>query len=71
MEENTRPATDQEREVLGYLNELRLSGITNMFGAAPFIEADFGLTLQESRRLLKLWMENFNEEGNYENLLKS
>lgn len=63
-----REATQQEQEVFEYLNELRISGITNMFGATPFIEADFGVTRKEAMRLLSLWMENFNEEGNYETI---
>ena len=66
--ENTREATQQEQEVFEYLNELRISGITNMFGATPFIEADFGVTRKEATRLLSLWMENFNEEANYETI---
>jgi hypothetical protein len=56
-----RQTTDQEREAMEYLNELRISGATNMFGAAPFVEADFGVTRKEAIRLLTLWMENFNE----------
>lgn len=63
-----REATQQEQEVFEYLNELRISGITNMFGATPFIEADFGVTRKEAMRLLSLWMQNFNEEGNYETI---
>lgn len=67
--ENTRPATDLEKDALGYLNELRLSGATNMWGAAPFVEAEFNIARKESIRLLTLWMENFNEEGNYETVI--
>jgi len=67
--ENTRPATELEKDALEYLNELRLSGATNMFGAAPYVEAEFNIERKESIRLLTLWMENFNEEGNYENVI--
>ena len=66
MEITTRKTTDTEREVLEYLHELRLSGATNMFGAAPFVEAAFGLSSKESRGLVSLWMANFNESGDYE-----
>jgi hypothetical protein len=66
-----RETTGIEREVLEYLNELRSSGTTNMFGAAPYIQAEFPeIDRKESVRLFTLWMENFNEEGNYE-LVKS
>jgi len=66
--EKERLATPLEKDALGYLNELRLSAITNMFGAAPFVEAEFNVDRKESVRLLKLWMKNFNESGNYESV---
>jgi hypothetical protein len=61
-----RKTTKQEQEVLEYLNMLRDSGVTNMFGATPYIEAEYGLDKKESRRLLSLWMKNFNDEGKYD-----
>ena len=66
--ENTRPTTELEKDSLKYLNELRISGATNMWGASPYVEAEFSIERKESNRLLTLWMENFNEEGNYENV---
>lgn len=64
--EKTRPATEIEKNVCEFLNDLRESGVTNMYGASPYIEEEFGLNKRESRRILSLWMENFNPEGNYE-----
>jgi hypothetical protein len=61
-----RKTTQEEKEVMEFLNILRDSGVTNMFGAAPYIEDEFGIDKREARRLLTLWMNNFNEEGNYE-----
>jgi hypothetical protein len=61
-----RKTTDEEKEVMEFLNLVRDSGVTNMFGAAPYIEDEFGIDKREARRLLTLWMHNFNEEGNYE-----
>jgi hypothetical protein len=61
-----RKTTEQEQEVLEYLNILRDSGVTNMFGATPYIEAEFGLDKKKSRHLLSLWMYNFNDEGKYD-----
>ena len=63
-----RKATEQEQEVLEYLNDLRDSGDTNMFGASPYVESRFGIDRNESRKLVSLWMNNFNEDGNYENI---
>jgi hypothetical protein len=42
-----------------YLNDLRDSGVTNMFGAAVYLQRDFGLSRQESRDILLKWMESF------------
>jgi hypothetical protein len=64
--ETTRATTPQEKEVMEFLNTLRDSGVTNMFGAAPYIVDEFGYDKGEARRMLTLWMNNFNEDGNYE-----
>ena len=61
-----RKTTDQEREVLEFLNMLRDSGATNMFGATPYIKDEFDLNSKESKSLLMLWMKNFNDEGKYD-----
>jgi hypothetical protein len=60
-----RKTTDKEQEVLEFLNILRDSGATNMFGAVPYIKDEFELDSKEAKRLLSLWMANFNDEGEY------
>lgn len=60
-----RKTTELEQEAMSFLNVLRESGVTNMFGAAPYVEDEFGIDKREARRILSLWMQNFNEEGNY------
>lgn len=64
--QKTRATTPQEKEVLEFLNGLRNSGSTNMFGAAPYISEEFGYDKTKSRELLSLWMNNYKEDGNYE-----
>ena len=44
-----------------YLDALRESAITNMFGAAPYLANAFDLSKQEAREILKEWMETFSE----------
>jgi len=44
-----------------YLDDLRESGVTNMFGAGAYLEADFGLDRNEARKVLSKWMETFDE----------
>ncbi len=43
-----------------YLDELRESGVTNMFGAAPYLVEDFGITMWEARKILVEWMETYD-----------
>lgn len=45
-----------------YLEELRKSGVTNMFGAAPYLEKAFDLSHREATQILADWMKNYNKE---------
>lgn len=49
-----------EDEHLEYLDVLRASGATNMFGAAPYLQEAFGLDRTEARKVLVYWMETFD-----------
>lgn len=64
----TRKTTEQEKKVFSYLNKLRESGATNMFGAAPYVVSKFGVKPHEARSLLTTWMRVFNNAGNYEEI---
>ena len=44
-----------------FLNDLRDSGVTNMFGAAPYLQKEFGLDKREARQVLANWMQSFSE----------
>jgi hypothetical protein len=49
-------------DMLEYLDDLRESGITNMFGARPYIEDEFpDLTSKEAGEVLIYWMYTFSE----------
>ena len=48
-------------EYFAYLNNLRDSGVTNMFGAGPYLQQAFGLTKYEARDILIQWMESFRK----------
>ena len=50
-----------EIEHMEYLNELRESGETNMFGAGQYLQEEFGLDKYEARSILKQWMESFGK----------
>lgn len=44
-----------------YLEMLRRSGVTNMYGARPYLEKEFNLTKKQSSEILIDWMYNYNE----------
>ena len=49
-------------EHLRYLDQLRESGVTNMFGAVPFILLEFpDLTKQQAKHVLIYWMKTFGD----------
>lgn len=39
-----------------FLDALRESGVTNMFGAAPYLAGAFTLSNSEAREILQEWM---------------
>ena len=48
-------------EHLEYLDDLRESGVTNMFGATPYVEGEFDLNREDARAILNYWMATFSE----------
>jgi hypothetical protein len=48
-------------EYLAYLDELRESGQTNMYGAVPYLEDEFGFSKQDAILVLSYWMKSFEE----------
>ena len=41
------------------MDELRESGATNMFGAAPYLQREFSLTKAEASEIVMTWMTTF------------
>lgn len=60
MSDVTRPeiVTDEHLE---YLDDLRESGVTNMFSAGSYVKRDFGVTNQEAGSIVGYWMDTFSE----------
>ncbi len=48
-----------ENKYLEYLDDLRDSGITNMFGAGSYLAEEFDLPIKDARIILKYWMKTF------------
>ena len=45
-----------------YLENLRKSGVTNMFGATPYLMEEFDLDRKEASKILSDWMHNYNPD---------
>ena len=56
----SQPLSEETQEHFDFLDELRESGITNMFGAAPFLQDEFpDLSKSDARDVLMAWMDSF------------
>lgn len=49
------------KEHKDYLDKLRESGNTNMYGASIYLVWEFGLSKKEARNILSEWMSGFNK----------
>lgn len=43
-----------------YLETLRRSGVTNMYCAGSYLQAEFGIDRKEARDIPLDWMKNYN-----------
>ena len=48
-------------DILVYLDELRESGETNMWGAGPYVESWFGLDERQASKIVGYWMQTFGK----------
>ena len=49
-------------EYFTYLEDLKKSGVTNMFGAAPYLQETFDLTEKASKKVLSEWMRSYEKK---------
>ncbi len=56
----TKAVTAYKMEQFIYLNKLRESGETNMYGASPYLACAFSLPRREASKVLIEWMEWVN-----------
>jgi len=57
LEAKTLPSQD---EVNIFLDILRSSGATNMFGARPYVQEHFGVNKYQAGDFLKEWMQTYS-----------
>ena len=55
-----------ENEIFLYLEELRESGQTNMFGAVPYLVERFEMSKEKARDMLSLWMKSYYRNDEHE-----
>jgi hypothetical protein len=51
-----------ETEHLEYLDGLRESGVTNMYGAGSYVAEKFALSRSDAREVLQYWMKSFGQD---------
>ena len=44
-----------------FLDDLRKSGVTNMYGASPYLQEEFDLDRDDARKVLLAWMRTFGD----------
>jgi hypothetical protein len=55
-------ATGKTQEYYIYLEELRDSGVTNMWGASSYLEEEFDLGRKDARAIHLAWIKAFMED---------
>lgn len=50
---------ERKKKMFEYLEILRDSGITNMYGAGSYLREMFDITKKQSYEVLKEWMDNY------------
>jgi len=65
---NKTPEMEHEEivAVFEFLDELRDSGVTNMFDSSSFIIEEFNVNKERARELLMMWAKSFDTESTME-----
>ena len=64
MAENKYPINPEWKEYYITLEAIRKSGITNMWGASPYLAEFAGITQSLAQEVLVSWIENYDELKN-------
>ena len=62
MQQKIQFSDEELAEVFEYLDELRVSGVTNMWGAGRFVEASQGWNEDKSGKALLMWMKVYSRD---------
>lgn len=50
---------ERNKKYFEYLDDLRESGETNMYGAASYLQDEFLLSREKARTILREWMKSY------------
>ena len=53
-----------EKDYFEFLDDLRESGVTNMFGSAPYLAEEFGLCIRHARTIVGDWIRHKEQSYN-------
>lgn len=53
--------TLDKEEMFDYLDTLRETGVTNMFGASPYLQQAFDIDRNEAKNVLSEWMKTYGQ----------
>ena len=62
MSETLKRPENVTNDMLEYLDDLRESGVTNMYGAGEYVESSFDLNSKEARDVLSYWMNTYGQD---------
>lgn len=54
--------TIDKSEMFEYLDTLRDTGVTNMFGAGAYLQQAFGVDRREAKAVLMEWMKQYSPQ---------
>lgn len=54
--------TEELTEFFAYLDDLRESGVINMFGAGAYLQDGFNISREDASAVLSKWMSTFSDE---------
>ena len=59
----TEEVFNNEETMFEFLDDLRGSGETNMFGASPYLVYEFDLTRKQANAVLTKWMRTYADRN--------
>ncbi len=59
---NTEPTNDELIDYYYFLDALRESGATNMYGATPYLADEYDMSEKYAKKILVKWMTSYDPD---------